>query len=122
MKTVVKATALATLLAFSASAAIAQTPPAKSKTEAGAPDQGPAAKSTPGTASPAAPAAKSKSEAGAPDQGPAPQAKSPTTGVGSAAMGPPATEAPGKAPNPTGMSQEKQKGEGKDPRAGGVPK
>ena len=121
MKTVVRATALATLLAFGASAAIAQTPPAKSKTEAGAPDQGPAAKSTPGTGSPAAPAAKSKTEAGAPDQRPTPQAKSPT-GVGSAAIGPPATEAPGKAPNPTGMSEEKQKSEGKDPRTGGVPK
>jgi hypothetical protein len=117
MKTVLKATALATLLAFGASAAIAQTPPAKSKTEAGAPDQGPAAKSTPGTGSPAAPAAKSKSEAGAPDQGPAVK-----EGVGSRPMGPPATQTPGKAPNPTGVSEEKQKSEGNDPRTGGVPK
>ena len=117
MKTVLKATALATLLAFGTSAAIAQTPPAKSKTEAGAPDQGAAPKSDPSVGSPAAPAAKSKTEAGAPDQGAATK-----EGVGSRAIGPPAAEQPGKAPNPTGVTQEKQKSEGNDPRTGGVPK
>ena len=117
MKTVLKATALTTLLAFGTSAAIAQTPPAKSKTEAGAPDQGPAAKSDPSVGSPAAPAAKSKTETGAPDQGPANK-----EGVGSRAIGPPAANQPGKAPNPTGVTQEKQKSDGNDPRTGGVPK
>ena len=117
MKIVLKAAALATLLAFGTTAVIAQTPPAKSKTEAGAPDQGPAPKSQPSVGSPAAPAAKSKTEAGAPDQSPAVK-----EGVGSRAIGPPTSEQPGASPNPTGVSKEKQKSEGNDPRTGGVPK
>ena len=116
MSRILKAATAAAVLAFGATVAVAQTaPPAQSKTEPGAPEQAPpaAGKSTTGVGSPAAPA-KSKTEAGAPDQ--AAPAKE---GVGSRPMGPPATDVPGKSPNPTGQSQEKQKGEANDPNQGG---
>ena len=64
------------------------------------------------------PPAKSKAEAGAPQQGPGKEAPNAGTGTG-AGTGGTAMPAPGNPPNPTGMSQEKQKGEANDPQSGG---
>lgn len=97
MSRILKAAVAAVLLAGGASFAIAQS--------STAPDA----------------AGKSKSEAGAPTQGPGPAAPgSAATGSGSGVASPPAAApTPGTPPNPTGMSQEKQKGEANDPQQGG---
>jgi hypothetical protein len=57
---------------------------------------------------------KSKAEAGAPQQGPGQEVPKAGTGTGGTAM-----PAPGTAPNPTGITQEKQKSEANDPQQGG---
>jgi hypothetical protein len=88
MSKILKAASAAAVLAFGATIAIAQTPPAKSKSEAGAPEQGPTP--APGSAA-----------------------------TGAAPGAPTTTPTPGTPPNPTGMSQEKQKSESNDPQQGG---
>jgi hypothetical protein len=64
------------------------------------------------------PQAKSKSEAGAPQQGPGKEVPNAATGTG-AGTGGTTMPAPGTPPNPTGMSKEKQKSEANDPQQGG---
>jgi hypothetical protein len=61
---------------------------------------------------------KSKSEAGAPQQGPGQEVPKAGTGTG-AGTGGTAMPAPGTPPNPTGITQEKQKSEANDPQQGG---
>ena len=90
MSNLLKMVAAAALFAGSATLAIAQTSP---------PD-------------------KSKSEAGAPQQGPGQEVPKAGTGTG-AGTGETAMPAPGTPPNPTGITQEKQKSEANDPQQGG---
>jgi hypothetical protein len=90
MSNLLKMVAAAALFAGSATLAIAQTSP---------PD-------------------KSKSEAGAPQQGPGQEVPKAGTGTG-AGTGGTAMPAPGTPPNPTGITQEKQKSEANDPQQGG---
>jgi hypothetical protein len=61
---------------------------------------------------------KSKAEAGAPQQGPGQEVPKAGTGTG-AGTGGTAMPAPGTPPNPTGITQEKQKSEANDPQQGG---
>ncbi len=92
MSSILKALAAAAFLASGASIAAAQTqtePPAKSKTEPGAVQQGPSPQ-TPGSAA-----------------------------TGAAPGAPAATQTPGAPPNPTGMSKEKQNSDSNDPQQGG---
>jgi hypothetical protein len=91
MRLVLKATAASVLLALGATLAVAQT-------------------QTP-----------SKSEPGAPEQGPSKQVPSPSMGTGSRPIGPPSTQemAPGK--NPTGESVEKKKSDSNDKEMGNPP-
>lgn len=65
------------------------------------------------------PPTKSKSEAGAPQQGPGKAEPNAATGTGAGTGGTTTTPAPGTPPNPTGMSKEKQKSEANDPQQGG---
>lgn len=88
--------AAAVLLMGTATFASAQTPPAQT------------------------PPAKSKSEPGAPTQGPTnPNQTETTPGVGSRPIGPPADMSPAPGDNPTGVTKEKQKSDQDDPRSGG---
>ena len=93
MRFVLKVTAASALLALGATLAAAQT----------------------STQSP------SKSEPGAPTQGPSKQVPSPSMGTGSRPIGPPSTQevAPGK--NPTGESIEKKKSDSNDKEMGNPP-
>jgi hypothetical protein len=93
MSKLLKMVAAAALFAGSATLAVAQTSP---------PD-------------------KSKSEAGAPQQGPGQEVPKAGTGTG-AGTGGTAMPAPGTPPNPTGITQEKQKSEANDPQQGGMKK
>jgi hypothetical protein len=63
----------------------------------------------------------SKSEPGAPEQGPSKQVPSPSMGTGSRPIGPPSSQevAPGK--NPTGESIEKKKSDSNDKEMGNPP-
>jgi len=63
----------------------------------------------------------SKSEPGAPEQGPSKQVPSPSMGTGSRPIGPPSSQevAPGK--NPTGESIEKKKSDANDKEMGNPP-
>ena len=93
MSKLLKMVAAAALFAGSATLAVAQTSP---------PD-------------------KSKAEAGAPQQGPGQEVPKAGTGTG-AGTGGTAMPAPGTPPNPTGITQEKQKSEANDPQQGGMKK
>lgn len=98
----IKIAAAAAALAFGATLALAQSP-------------APSTKTTPSDS-------PSKAQPGAPEQGPGKQVPTPSDkqGTGGAAIGPPADPAtPGKAPNPTGQTKEKQKSDQDDPGMGG---
>jgi hypothetical protein len=98
MRLVLKATAASALLALGATLALAQT----------------STQTTPSDS-------PSKSEPGAPEQGPGKQVPSPSMGTGSRPIGPPSTQeiAPGK--NPTGESVEKKKSDSNDKEMGSPP-
>jgi len=98
MRLVLKATAASALLALGATLALAQT----------------SSQTTPSDS-------PSKSEPGAPQQGPGKQVPSPSMGTGSRPIGPPSTEqvAPGK--NPTGESVEKKRSDFNDKEMGNPP-
>jgi hypothetical protein len=93
---ILKIAATTALLAGGATLALAQTTPPTATTPSDSP---------------------SKAQPGAPDQGPG---KPAPTGVGGAAIGPPADPAaPATAKNPSGQSKEKQKSDQDDPQMGG---
>src|SRR5260370_40622526 len=98
MRYVLKAAAASALLAAGATLALAQT----------------SAQTTPSDS-------PSKSEPGAPDQGPGKQVKTPNMGTGSRPIGPPSDQqvAPGK--NRTGESIEKKKSDSNDKEIGNPP-
>jgi len=98
MRLVLKAAAASAFLALGATLALAQT----------------STQTTPSDS-------PSKSEPGAPQQGPGKQVPSPSMGTGSRPIGPPSTQevAPGK--NPTGESVEKKKSDSNDKDMGNPP-